>query len=431
MSNTVITYYEILDIEPSVNQEEIKAAYKRCLRRTHPDTTQAETGHIFNMIQKAYEVLSSPISRAKYDKFLELAGSSSHIIFDDSSTDDMTHPVSDSKEKDVEELLQMGKDLERETIYPSLYSLNSNLFLMMLSLIFLAGGWFIGWRTETLFSPLLWGTAVFVIFGVVNAVFRKRQGFSLPLFFTSLGYMFAAVVQLLQYQNLIKTLVMFCISTAMFCMTLLCQRVVFNRMSRFDLPALLSINAANHKVFGIPGAGLSDALDKFGESRVNDGMTGEQLTGYMLESLLRIPGVRIFHGMSFPGSATADVDHAVICGDKIAFIDSKYWSPGTYTWGQYGEILVDYGSKVSRQSHFSTAIRSYRDILRTDTKEIRGYILIHPKQGEIIGDTNLGPEGILISDPYTILYEIAIWFMQDHNPIVNRETLGRVYAHMR
>jgi len=62
------TYYEILDITAQASEAEIKTAYRKMLRQTHPDTGGNQT--LFRLVQEAWEVLSDPITRSAYDRDL-------------------------------------------------------------------------------------------------------------------------------------------------------------------------------------------------------------------------------------------------------------------------------------------------------------------------------------------------------------------------
>jgi molecular chaperone DnaJ len=65
-------YYEILGVSRDVDKEEIKIAYRRLARKYHPDVNK-EPGaeERFKEINRAYEVLSEPETRTRYDRFGE------------------------------------------------------------------------------------------------------------------------------------------------------------------------------------------------------------------------------------------------------------------------------------------------------------------------------------------------------------------------
>ncbi|PZU97399.1 MAG: molecular chaperone DnaJ [Pseudanabaena sp.] len=65
-------YYEILGVDRSTDKEEIKRAYRRLARKYHPDVNkEAGADERFKEINRAYEVLSEPETRARYDRFGE------------------------------------------------------------------------------------------------------------------------------------------------------------------------------------------------------------------------------------------------------------------------------------------------------------------------------------------------------------------------
>ncbi len=65
-------YYEILGVSRNATQEEIKKAYRRLVKKYHPDMypgDKAEAERRFKEITEAYEVLSDPQKRAQYDRY--------------------------------------------------------------------------------------------------------------------------------------------------------------------------------------------------------------------------------------------------------------------------------------------------------------------------------------------------------------------------
>ena len=64
-------YYEILGISHFSNQSEIKHAYYKLAKRYHPDINP-KTANLFKQINEAYQILSDPVTRDKYDESLNL-----------------------------------------------------------------------------------------------------------------------------------------------------------------------------------------------------------------------------------------------------------------------------------------------------------------------------------------------------------------------
>jgi molecular chaperone DnaJ len=77
-------YYEILGIPRDASKEDIKRAYRRLARKYHPDVNKEQGAEErFKEINRAYEILAEPESRARYDRFGEAGvGSGAGVGFD-------------------------------------------------------------------------------------------------------------------------------------------------------------------------------------------------------------------------------------------------------------------------------------------------------------------------------------------------------------
>lgn len=64
-------YYEILDIPKTATEDEIKQSFRRLARQCHPDLNPGNKAaeEQFKVIGEAYEILSDPDRRARYDQF--------------------------------------------------------------------------------------------------------------------------------------------------------------------------------------------------------------------------------------------------------------------------------------------------------------------------------------------------------------------------
>ena len=63
-------YYEVLGINKSSSQDDIKKAYRKLAKKYHPDvSTEADAENKFKEVQEAYDVLSDTSKKAQYDQF--------------------------------------------------------------------------------------------------------------------------------------------------------------------------------------------------------------------------------------------------------------------------------------------------------------------------------------------------------------------------
>jgi curved DNA-binding protein CbpA len=68
----VYNHYEILGVSPKAPREEIRVAFRRLVKRFHPDVLPGATGDRFKQIVEAWRVLGDARSRSAYDR--EISG---------------------------------------------------------------------------------------------------------------------------------------------------------------------------------------------------------------------------------------------------------------------------------------------------------------------------------------------------------------------
>jgi len=61
--------YKILNVKETATQCEVKRAYLKKVKETHPDINQHPGGHRFSEVVQAYQILGDECRRTQYDLF--------------------------------------------------------------------------------------------------------------------------------------------------------------------------------------------------------------------------------------------------------------------------------------------------------------------------------------------------------------------------
>ena len=79
----MIDYYKVLGVKSNATQAEIKSAYRKLARKSHPDLNpNSQAGRQFALLSKAYHTLIDPQERAYYDDQLRAQNNRSYSILD-------------------------------------------------------------------------------------------------------------------------------------------------------------------------------------------------------------------------------------------------------------------------------------------------------------------------------------------------------------
>lgn len=436
------THYEILGIDTDADRSAVKKAYFKLCRTYHPDVSGDANGHFFKLVTAAYETLSDEKARARYDS--ELNGSS-HTSYASAGYDDDAPTSAPKQERhrteglirdspiDFSRMEWFNKDYSHITEKVVLRHPNM-LIAIVGTVVFVLGVVMTGCLSLATSAPfpviVYLGLSIAAIF-TQNKFARLRMGqanFIAVMSVWAAGYAWD-IVSDIQSSHLEFVPFLLLVLTGGFGFLGIYAGHKWRKWSILKIDrghmVMSAKDAKEYAIWGTPGE-LSDAIDKFGQRNVALGAIGEKRTADMLSQLLTIPGTKIFHGLKFPDSENADVDHAVVNGGKIAFIDSKMWSGGHYSWAGNGTIIRDkkYDS-LELYTNFPRAVQKL-DATLFHEADSRGWILIHSNDNRQVQTDNSHSDGIRLGTPQECLEEIGNWFAEDNTGIINRGILNSI-----
>jgi hypothetical protein len=392
-----VDYYELLGVGRDASAAEIKSAYRSLARTMHPDV--GGTSGTFRMLQEAYETLNDPDRRAHYDGEVSAgesgagkagagksgagksgAGKAGAGVAEPSAPRQRSGPVWRWGGPRTDRPRDFGEDPDFVPRPPRLAPDD------------------IPW----------WET--------VDPVQRVRH---IPATGPEPGPVLAALgawlllllVGLLVPLPLVPMILWFLmvLASGIVVLVLLRRAIAAQRVDR-----LFKAEFRGRMVFG----------------RTDPDERAKHATAAMLERYLtRLPGARIFHGLSWPDSVFADIDHAVLCGRRLVLIESKAWLPGHYTADEEGTLWRNGHVFRGGATRLPEGLAVYRDLL--PDIEVRGVLLIYPSRaGEV---TTVGRTDTPISPltPAQFVRELGGWLAADSATVdrdVFRTVLRRVVS---
>lgn len=165
-----------------------------------------------------------------------------------------------------------------------------------------------------------------------------------------------------------------------------------------------------------PSRSASSHLAQTFGSAGERGAVGEERTMQMFKDFFAsAPGEAVMlSSLSFPGVSGArtrgDIDHAVVIGDGVYLIDSKYYGKGAYSLSSEGDIVKakDDGSTHIVPSNMGSAYQNVQNLM--PNAHVRGaFIAVHRNDLTNPAKFSVSPQSVgavSIADPYTVLQKI-------------------------
>lgn len=477
-----ITYYSILGISETATVDEIKKAYRVKARTQHPDL-QRQNGlpvdeDTFKLINEAYKILGNQESRDEYDRSLkgetqstpeeeesswgeestfttpeeeeETVVDDEEIVFDDTPEEDFVEEEPRYTETDPDQYSVPASRAKKfshsynweidspvngefqQKVTPSVKGTKAFLSTSLGAIAFIWAYFLISMNflddpTSKLIALI--GTIIISTPAGFTAipprayekviVLKALRGISYGL----TGLIIASTLLFFQFLPM-----SFASITAYITMRLL----VKNKYGAGIIPD----THVDMRTWGTAGD-LSDAVSKFGYNRVEWGIKGEKTTALLLDDFVKkLKTATVFHGLQFPGSMVADVDHAVLYGNRLALIDSKMWKPAYYQFGTGVIEVHDFnnGEVEMRETSFHTAVERYAKMF--PDLEVFGWYFIHSTQERknveigrynVLGSTHMGT-------PEEGMEAIGSWFVDGKNKkknTINRKTIFSLATNLK
>lgn len=179
--------------------------------------------------------------------------------------------------------------------------------------------------------------------------------------------------------------------------------------------------AYNH--WDLTGPGNTSPADS---SNIPSEQVADLLTGQLLEKLHVIPGAKTLAPVAFPGDPGRCVGHAVLCGDRLALIDSSFWPGGQYYWWEDHLVCKLPGRAPELLAHaFPAAVQEYRRLF--PDLQVRGWSVLHRRDGaDVLVNNRAAGENPPLVTAAALLEEAGNWLGEGQAHTVDRMALSRL-----
>lgn len=459
------THYDTLGVSRNAPTSIIRAAYRAWMKEVHPDTGSQADSDRASAINEAFRVLSKPAERERYDALLatEAPPGVRPLEEEDSDVDwgseeeihTSTPPPAaarygedDFGERDPSSISGFNVfdrariDLSRMEWYTRDYgnvvvparrwrvpskrarrSLAWALFaVLVLSFVAPIVGLAVdssalGAKLSSLISYILILPAIFFVCGYPRS--RGNRGTFRYVTLLALGAIVVAVgfgeswlvgaiwlVWLLAYVTMVELF-----------------RSTSSVTSTRRMPLIPKGDVEKFTTWGEATGDLTSATR--GDRAFGGHTSGRIMTGQLLNELTRIPGARVVH-LSRAGVGH-EVDHVILCGDRLAVVQSLLWRSGDYYW--LGPTLVCARPGERHEgipTAFPAAVETYRTAF--SKLETRGWMVLHSSDHATIRVNNRdAADKPRLSTPESFLQEVGGWLAEGKTTgAVHRKFLSKL-----
>lgn len=116
-----VDYYEVLQLSPNADADTVGRVYRMLAQRFHPDNKESGNAERFRVVCEAYQVLSDPQRRAKYDVAHQRERKERWRFVSQAGTADSDVEIEQGLRLTVLEVLYTRRrtDAEKPAMYPS------------------------------------------------------------------------------------------------------------------------------------------------------------------------------------------------------------------------------------------------------------------------------------------------------------------------